>query len=186
MTPKETRSRSLRMKGAFTILAFTFWGVVTTYAIHGGMRPNPITLPLEDVNLARTLLPEGWGFFTKNAEEENPFFYAHVGGEWVPAIQESPYSPRYLLGANRTGRYRGVEMGLITAAVGKKDWSDCNTDPLSCVGTLTPLVIGPIRDRGTLCGELGLVQQAPVPWAWARSPRPVVMPSKVARVIVSC
>jgi hypothetical protein len=69
MTPTEARSRSPRIKAAFTILAFSFWAVVAAYAIRGGMRPNPITLPLEGVNLTRTLLAEGWGFFTKNAEE---------------------------------------------------------------------------------------------------------------------
>jgi antimicrobial peptide system SdpA family protein len=132
------------------------------------MRPNPIALPLEDVNVVRTFLPEGWGFFTKNAEEENPFFYARVGGEWVPAIQESPYSLRYLLGANRTGRYRGVEMGLVIAAAGKTAWTNCDTDPLTCLGTLTPLVIGPVRE-GTLCVELDRAN-ALVVWAGALSP----------------
>src|SRR5689334_18643169 len=166
----------LRAKGAFTLLAFAAWALVATYSIHAGMRPNPITLPFEHRDLALVFMPQGWRFFTKNAEEPNPSVFVKIGRDWAPAFEESPYSARYLFGANRTGRYRGVEMGLINAAVAKNAWTECTGDPLACLSDLTATTIGAVRERPTLCGELGLVQQAPVPWAWARSPRPVVMP----------
>lgn len=186
MRQRESALSSPRTKGVFAILVAMGWGVVASYAIHAGMRPNPIALPLEDVDVVRAILPEGWRFFTKNGEEDNTFVYAHVGNEWVSAIEESPTSLHFLLGANRTGRYRGVEMGLITAALGKTAWTSCSGDPVSCLSELPVTSIGPVSNRPTLCHELGLVQQPPVPWAWARSQRPVVMPSKVARVVVSC
>jgi antimicrobial peptide system SdpA family protein len=186
MRETEFAFSSPRTKGVFAILVVMGWSFVASYAIHAGMRPNPIKLPLENVDVVRAILPEGWRFFTKNAEEDNIFVYARVRDEWVPAIEESPTSMHFLLGANRTGRYRGVEMGLITAALGKNAWTSCSGDPMRCLSELPLASIGPVSDRPTLCRELGLVQQPPVPWAWARSQRPVVMPSKVARVVVSC
>ena len=174
------------LKGAFTALAFASWTRAASYSIHAGMRPNPITLPGEDADAARVFMPQGWRFFTKHAEEANPAVFVRVGPEWLPAFRESPYSIRYLFGANRTGRYRGVEIGLLEAAVAKSAWTNCAHDPVTCLSALQPRNIRTVKERPTLCGELGLVQQPPIPWAWARSSRPVIMPSKVARVVVPC
>jgi len=37
-----------------------------------------------------------------------------------------------------------------------------------------------------LCGAVGIVLQKPVPWAWARDGRSVIMPSRVARFWIAC
>ena len=38
----------------------------------------------------------------------------------------------------------------------------------------------------TLCGEVVISEQKPVPWAWSKLEKPFSMPAKVLRMEVKC
>jgi hypothetical protein len=64
-------------------------------------------------------------------------------------------------------------------------WSDCTGPPTGCLsGRPAGPVIANSSPRRDVCGDIGFISQEVVPWAWRDMP--TVMPSKVARVTVTC
>jgi antimicrobial peptide system SdpA family protein len=133
-------------------------------------------------------LPEGWAFFTRNPREDRYIVYRlATGGSWIDTNLGPHNRPRNAFGLNRKSRAQGVEIGLLLVSIHDDEWLACRKSPAICLAT-TPVSkdfkdISPIP---TLCGEIGVVMQPPVPWAWSSLPRPVTMPSKVVRVRVHC
>jgi antimicrobial peptide system SdpA family protein len=168
-------------------LVATFWLIVIVYALHGGMAFNPIALPMESPSV-RLFAPQGWKFFTRNPQEQATLvFQATTGGSWSSAslTPNSRFSNGF--GLSRRGRAQGIEIGLLLRSVVPSAFIECTTEPASCFGSLAE--IGPVQNGSpdpSLCGLVGVAMQRPVPWAWARSKKRVVMPSRVIKMRVIC
>lgn len=138
----------------------------------------------------RQLLPQGWAFFTRDAQESRLYTYRHVDGEWVSAEAPPNNSPRYWFGLNRGARPHAAEVASISAGVPADEWTDCGRgDHVACLSSLEPvpgLVVANGGTRPTVCGTVGLVVQDPVPWAWRSSKETVQMPLTGVVVEVTC
>ena len=158
------------------------------YSSHGALPVNPIKLPLEQSVYPQVWVPQGWKFFTRSPrEEEVGAFVRAPGGGWVTGLIGANGSAANLFGLRRATRAQGIELGLLVTAVDKDAWQPCKERLEVCVEK-APLV-GNVRNvtpDPTLCGEVGLTLQPPVPWAWSRARRKVTMPSKAVRVNVQC
>lgn len=182
MTPSKTL-------GAAAASIAALWSLLAFYAVDASLPSNVVHLPFESVVNARTLVPQGWGFFTRSPREPDlsPYVLDTASGEWTD-VSDAPHSEaRNVFGLRRASKAQRVELALVRSGVPKEAWSDCDGEPFDCLDraqTLGPVTNG--SPHPTICGTVGLVSQEPVPWAWARSGRDVVMPSRVARVEVEC
>lgn len=182
MTPGKTL-------GAAVAAIAALWLLIAVYAIDAALPSNVVHLPFENAFNARRLVPQGWGFFTRSPREADlePYALDEATGEWT-RVSRAPHSePRNVFGLRRASKGQRIELALVRSTVPKEAWSDCEGDPFDCLdGSETSGPVANTSPGPTVCGIVGLVSQEPVPWAWARSDAGVEMPSRVARVEVTC
>lgn len=181
-------SRKFLTLGVFSVFLISFWTVILGYSIHAALPINAIELPFGESVYARLWLPQGWKFFTRDPREDDiKAFIRKREGEWTNAMNGPNGSPSNFFGVSRVSRAQGIELGLLTTAVRKSAWQPCKEEPESCLEAASPLAsMKNITPKPTLCGEVGLVLQPPVPWAWSKSADEITMPSKVIRIVVQC
>ena len=74
---------------------------------------NPLT-PSGKVTLATmAFFPEGWGFFTKNAQDADIFVYKITENRAVSILRTPNSSLENWLGLKRNARSQGTEYGLL-------------------------------------------------------------------------
>lgn len=157
------------------------------YSVDASNGHNALDLPAQDVRLTVALAPQGWGFFTRNPQGAGTYLLRREVDGWSPAGPGRNAEPSNLFGFRRVPRARGVEMGRLVQALGSDAWQECKDLPGTCVDGLPVSAVIPNDNPVPLyCGELAVVRQEPVPWAWSSASAPVVMPSFVARIEVQC
>jgi antimicrobial peptide system SdpA family protein len=158
------------------------------YAVDASVGHTGLELPGQDRQVIGRLSPQGWAFFTKDPQDELLRVMERVDGRWQVSDEEPSGSPVNLFGFRRHVRARGVEVGLFTQALGHAQmWHECKGEPESCADSLpVAAVVANPSPSPFYCGELVVFRQKPVPWAWSKAPKPVVMPSFLARIEVQC
>lgn len=171
---------------AFALLAC--WSIVALYAVHGQMPRNVLELPFESRlrPLLPYLTPEGWAFFTRNAREPKLLTYRLDAGRWRTADLGPHARPTNLFGLDRRSRAQGVEIALLLGTIRKDGPVDCKDAIPACLDRLPALQIRNASPAPSLCGDVGIAQQEPLPWAWSRAASEVTMPSRVVRLDITC
>ncbi|MSR07332.1 MAG: SdpA family antimicrobial peptide system protein [Gemmatimonadetes bacterium] len=174
--------------GAGVLGILLLWVVVAAYSLQAVLPHNPIRLPLEREIEARRWLPEGWAFFTRSPREADVSFYALRDGDWVSLVRSPHGRPSNMFGFNRASRAQYVDAALIMTTIPADAWTGCRGTPAACLDRAKRAPKDFVSKAGhpTLCGEIGLVRQQPVPWAWAAGGKPVAMPFSVVRIAVQC
>jgi len=178
-----------RLLAAAVALAF-FWSAIGVFAVHARMPPNVVTLPAE--NLIRpvisVLFPEGWAFFTRDPQLERVMpLVRQSDGSWQTRWLGPHSEPRNLFGIDRSSKAQGVELGLLIGAIPQSEAKSCDVGPMTCVETSAPSrTIANTSPDPTICGDVAIVFQKPVPWAWSGARVAVIMPSRIMRVSVEC
>jgi antimicrobial peptide system SdpA family protein len=180
--------RRVRTLGWYALLMAFFWSVVVVYALHAAMPFNPIKLPLEDRLNIRVLLPEGFGFFTRNPRESRLSFYRRSDRGWETASVGPSQKVTYAFGWVRAVRAQNIEAGLLLQELPRPSrWKRCQQDPITCLSSApTSEAIANPSPAPTLCGEIAFVEQESLPWAWASRGAKVNMPSRVIRTTIRC
>jgi antimicrobial peptide system SdpA family protein len=178
------RSRAIgALMIGLTVLATT----AGTYSAHLIVPHNPVKLPLEPSRAVYVFLPQGWKFFTRDPQTTDPSFYTYRNGAWHGADKLPNMRAVNLFGASREGRAQSVELGRIYSELPKSAWSDCDGEPTVCLDRLkSARTTANAAHRPSVCGTVGFILQKPVPWAWRDATIPVIMPSRVVRVEVTC
>ena len=180
--------RDAAFAGVCVAVLSVVWISVFAYSIHAAMPYNPISLPLSQKLHLNVLLIQGWKFFTRNPREDDIFvFKQDENGQWSSALIGTNGSPQNVFGLRRATRAQGIEIGLITTTIKTDEWSECKERAETCVANAPLVGYRSIQTpEPTLCGEVGLVLRPPVPWAWSRAKKEVVMPSKAVRIHLLC
>lgn len=187
VSPSETCEASDSALGGIAIAVGMLWLVAIAYAATPALPYNPVRLPY--TKLAQTLLwaPQGWSFFTRDPREEKQTVYARQGSKWESVLLSPHGRLSNIGGLRRKSRSQGVEMALLMNGFPFKDWHSCTASLQECLAQLPPgHVVRNISPTPTMCGTVAIVLQKPVPWAWARSSRPVTMPFRILSLDVSC
>jgi len=159
------------------VLLAIAWSIPISFALRFGLPVNATTLDTKTPWLVM-LLPEGWGFFTRDPREPDVFaYFRSETGMWQLHRQ-------WNLGFDRSGRTTSIESGALFRQIedALADCRDAHTACLEAVVSVRVLESPHISSR--LCGDIGFVVQEPTPWAWASAK--VMMPSRVARIRVRC
>ncbi|WP_228558196.1 SdpA family antimicrobial peptide system protein [Myxococcus sp. AB056] len=184
------RTSSPRRLGLLALGLILGWASVTMYAVHASLPYNPIHLPFEKHFDMKLILPEGWAFFTRDPREDRTLPYLRTPeGQWVWASNAPNFQLQNAFGINRVSRAQSVELGILTNDAAALEQVACNEAPSTCLERAP--VAKTLRNkspRPTMCGELGLVFQRTIPWAWSRThqDKPITLPSKVLRLNVEC
>lgn len=134
-----------------------------------------------------TLLPQGWGFFTRSPRERWYTYWSLASGQWS-RVDLKGTSIENWFGLRRRSRIRLVRLGMLHAALTKADWRPCHGEMSECVKTLpagSPHAAVSWRDDA-LCRSIVIVSAEPWPWAWASLKRPLFYQGQIARVDVRC
>ncbi len=189
MTTSSSRRR--RSLGVLILALGAGWSAAGVLAVRTRLQANAMENAIEppgpEVKVAAAFLPQGWRFFTRNAQEEVVAPYRREGDRWVSASTLPNTRPSNLYGLDRRGRAQIDEAAQLVGRWRTDQWVDCGGDPLACLEAAP--VVGSVQNRAvdpTLCGEIAFVSQKPVPWAWARAGESPVMPARVLRVRVRC
>ncbi|HEY8040007.1 MAG TPA: SdpA family antimicrobial peptide system protein [Polyangiaceae bacterium] len=183
-------SRTHRRLGALLLALGAAWAYAGVLAVRTRLSANAIDsieAPSTQVEVAGRLFPQGWRFFTRNPQESVITPYEAAPGGWASASIMPNSRASNLFGLDRRGRTQIPEVVGILSQMKSHAWVDCTGAPLGCLDG-APLA-GTVVNKApapSLCGEVAFVSQPPVPWAWARSGREVVMPSRVTRVRIRC
>ncbi|ASZ11346.1 SdpA family antimicrobial peptide system protein [Chitinophaga pendula] len=133
-----------------------------------------------------SLVPEGWAFFTRDAREDMIIVYKkNSAGIWEQ-VNVPGASARYLFGLDRKGRAIGVELAMLQAAITDSIWQ-ASREPLTAHFQHDTLPVQLLKNNAAqpLClGDIIVQVTPPVPWAWARNNKKVIMPYKIARLYV--
>ena len=173
--------------GIYFILISCVWLLFFGYSIHAALPFNPVKPPLEHRSEIRAIAPQGWSFFTRNPREEHIVAFKKDSRDEWSALGRPNASPSNLFGLRRTTRAHNIEIGLLAMSLNKRQWTPCKESLNLCMKKI-PQAVSLVNHSpaAALCGEIALVKQSPVPWAWSRSKRKVVMPSKAVWLNVSC
>jgi antimicrobial peptide system SdpA family protein len=132
-----------------------------------------------------SIAPEGWGFFTRDPQEEEVHvWHVQADGSVEPS---NPADRRGLAfaGVSRRTRVLGIEIGQVLQRVPHTAWTPCRGRVDAC-GDRTVLRIANTMRVRSLCGRYIIERKRPIPWAWAATSRPTAMPARIVEVDIEC
>ena len=168
-------------------VVWTFWGFVSILVLLSAASEGPVRIPRSAKLAQAVIFPEGWGFFTRSPREPSSIVYRIEAGR-LTKLTFSNTSAHNLFGVSRSARAFDAELALVLAPVLAGTWKDCRGDPTDqhSWAPLRVLHLANWSRTRYICGEILVVQQAPVPWAWSSSRHRIRMPSKILRATVDC
>jgi antimicrobial peptide system SdpA family protein len=141
---------------------------------------------------AAAVLPQGWGFFTRDPQESRVLLFRSDDGEsWTPAGLGQNSQAKYFFGLSREPRVQGIELGHLRSGVPEEAWVDCEARSTAECVDRAALVEGTALVENsdptpTLCGRVVMVERAPVPWAWRDSVTEDEMSGRASALDVAC
>src|SRR5262245_5362158 len=112
--PRQGERWRLRRLGGLALFLATAGSGLITYAANAVLPFHPFELPAEESLQLSRWIPQGWGFFTRDPREPDPYIFLRAAdGRWRPAAQAPNKPPAHGLGLSRSSRALGIEMGLL-------------------------------------------------------------------------
>jgi|SRR5580658_459357 antimicrobial peptide system SdpA family protein len=183
--PPPDPGRADQRLGRAVVIVAALVSVIIVYVLYAALPATAFGLPFNNPRAVKLLVPEGWAFFTKSPLSPEPDVYGFSGGRWHLLNAGPQATLGNLMGLNRLDRSQGTELAILMVQVPPRSWSSCQQAPVACLSRL-PLegTVSNTSTHHTACGDVGLVVQQVLPWAWRNLN--VVMPSRVVRVNVTC
>ncbi|HMR43219.1 MAG TPA: SdpA family antimicrobial peptide system protein [Saprospiraceae bacterium] len=135
-------------------------------------------------------LPQGWGFFTRDPQEERKYLVKMDENGNLVSKEIRNTSAGMLFGLSRENRIVNSKIGLIYDKLITK-----KIQPVECEGSIEEFIRknGKQLTRATMqvadfgfCGEYYLISQKPLPWSWIALKDNFEMPSKIFKINLEC
>ncbi|WP_187977863.1 SdpA family antimicrobial peptide system protein [Mycetocola sp. JXN-3] len=174
----------------------TRWGtwivvaVISAYVFQANVTPNIVQLPLQSrvSQVVQSIMPQGWGFFTKPADSSIVSIYrnaAPLRDIGLGANSEVSWA----FGLDRTSRYQGLEIASLLDGIEKQAWTECDSieDATTCISGL-PIAIPVLNvlERKTICGPVAFVAQGVSQWEYRRFAGEILIPREAIALEVNC
>lgn len=174
----------------FAVIAAGCAGLLLTfYVFQGAVSFTPAVVPPfrnEVVHYTRQLAPQGWAFFTKNAQSKFVVPYGLQSAGMKSLAGPVGASWEYALGFDRSGRAQGSEVAMVLSGVGKNQWAQCSSiESCGVAARSSPVRTRNVRTGPTICGDVLLVAMQPVPWEW-RDLRSRPTPAEAIQLQIRC
>ena len=182
-----TSARANRAARIVDCCAFVFWAALVGVAMLGALPEDAFGSSTYSREIVRTLLPEGWAFFTRNPRESTYHLYEETPGGQLTSADSADARAKGLWGLERKSRLRSIAVAQLASRVPKEAWKECRSTLRQCrqEQDVEP-EIALKMNVPTICGHVVLEEREPVPWAWRRSFFRVHMPSRTARAHIPC
>ena len=158
-----------------------FWAAFTFFSLLVYVEDNPVRMSYKSSHNSRVLFPQGWAFFTKSPRDPNIQLYHIVNGklEVLPGQRQATFAN--LMGVRRNARAMSVEYAKMLYEIPATKWVKCDINPNIFIKKypLEALNIKNPTPRALLHGDIYLIQQATVPWAWVKFAKNVTLPSTI-------
>lgn len=174
---------------AFYLLFLTTGFVLVAKAGLAAMGSNATETSFQERYLFSMLLPEGWGFFTKNPRDEKNVLYRIRPDNTLELASYRNSDARNLFGLSRRSRRTNLEFSRVLAEVREKDWTRYRAYTLAqLVGsdTIAPVRVAysPLKFTQLAKGNYLVKRYAIVPWAWAQYPGHFTNPEHYLKVTI--
>lgn len=175
------------MLTAIKLAVSACWACLVLAVVLASAPPSPALISAHQRKLARVLMPEGWAFFTKDAQEADLYMYRELPDGRLSQVDFRQTRSNPLAGLSRENRLRYGELKATADRIAKDDWTHCSTPLEQCVrsGGSDRLQL-PAASYLDVCGAYTLERRKPTPWMWFRSEPALTLPSEYARVVWSC
>lgn len=150
-------------------------------------------VPINNDGTITRLIPQGWGFFTKDPQEARVHYYSKSeNAEWKN-IDIANSDLENIFGASRSARLRGIEYGSIISqneSALKDGWKSCESTTLKeCANEKKggiPISVNNAYPVQSLCGSIKVLQQEPNPFAYHQAGFANGNPIRVLSLDISC
>ncbi|MEX1364805.1 MAG: SdpA family antimicrobial peptide system protein [Nannocystaceae bacterium] len=167
--------------------------MLAIYTIDASNKVTAIRLPFQDKKFTKLIFPQGWAFFTRSPHEPiNTFYVRDPAGQWTLANLPPLGHVSNAFGFIRAPRRQSVESAFLVGAIEEQQWTNCRDDTIDCLDSIDRTrTMESVSPLPTLCGDVGIVQTMPIPFAWIRGRslehyRSFNSPSRVVRLEVQC
>lgn len=169
--------------GALCVIIIAFEILVIFYSVIVSLPPNPLSLNKNQSEFIQGFIPQSWGFYSKDPTEAELNVYSMEDNDELIWPNNRV---KNVFGLYRYGRAQGTELGLLQAEVPPEAWVSCENDSVSCLLNESKTSIENKTPNPTLCGDIGIAMEEPIPWSWSKNSDQVSMPSQVVRISVKC
>jgi antimicrobial peptide system SdpA family protein len=175
---------------AIRAVLVSIWAVAIFFVLSGVVPASPVSPSFKRRLALLAITPEGWGFFTRDPRELGLYLYratSRPNGDLQLSPGKLTRSADWL-GIGRYSRVQGIELASLVKQISATSWTACQEGLQNCpqlLRTNATQVVNKMNVQ-SLCGEYVIEQKKPVPWAWARGAKSVVMPSQATRIQVGC
>ncbi|MFC0187225.1 SdpA family antimicrobial peptide system protein [Fictibacillus aquaticus] len=173
-------------KVMFTFLVFSaIWGFIFSSSVAASLGTTPLGMSKDSKILYSSLLPQGWGFFSKSPRDT--LLGMHEANEESLKVLFPTMRFENALGLYRKGRSQGVEMGGLSMHIKKEDWTKCDGKSLEeCEASANEITIENKTPEPLLCGEYYFTQEEIVPWSYYKYSDSGSEVKEVVRADIKC
>lgn len=175
------------MKTKFTFIAYSLLigAIMFSSIVVGFSKNNPLfNFNENQATFISAVLPQGWGFFTKNPKESVYIIESHDKAEEI-LLPNMDY--RNLFGIVRKGRAQGVEFGKVLSQIPEEAWESCENIDCSIDYILNNNSFTPVDDdtpRPLLQGQYIIYEKTVVPWHYSKHYEDSYQTKRYAKVYV--
>lgn len=174
------------MKNITIFIGITVLGLsILLYSIVNSLSVNPLSLSEKYILQLRQILPQDWGFFSKNPREGEFAFFEDTGNKLN--LPNANLSNAW--GISRKGRAQGTEAGLLYRNIKNNSVLQCNDYLNDCIKKYENRKYTEIVNKTpnpTMCGRYKFFELENIPFAWAESTKEKYIAKKYYKVDVTC
>ncbi|PDY26976.1 SdpA family antimicrobial peptide system protein [Bacillus thuringiensis] len=163
------------------------WGLLFLSSILSGLGSNPLSMNKDTNLIISSVLPQGWGFFSKDPRENQVGLYAE-GKDSLEVLWPN-MKAKNVFGLYRKGRSQGVEMGTLTSKIKEQDWMECSEGNLQTCKKKAdekPIKLDNPVTYPLLCGGYYMTKEKPVPWNYYKYSDSAYKVTNIVKVDVAC
>lgn len=162
--------RNRYVKRTFKYLLYLIYSsIFCILIIISTKKKNVISNELADFKpIIGTLLPQGWGFFTRNPQEARTYLFILNDGKWTVDPDQNNLSI-YNLGLRRGGRSKMLQLSTVMNRIESKKWKvvvDNKLDSVMQLAFNNPTIIADSTLSVHLYNKYLIIQKQIVPWSW--------------------
>ena len=170
------------LKKLYLIALILGWLVGCVIVICTSVGHTPFQLKSSDKIKAFQMLPQGWGFFTRDPREDKLFVYK-ISGDELYKITQPNFSADNLFGLSRLGRMTQMQASNLILQNFSK-FQDCDKkDPMECLTDSIYRFENSFKNK-LLRGKYLIKKEPALPWAWSRNRRDKSDPYQILMVEV--
>lgn len=152
------------------------WTFFVVYVALASIPFNPLHIRGSDKFAITRVLPEGWGFFTRNPLEDSYLLYRKNARGSSTLVNPPPAQPQYSFGMDRSARKLNMELQKLVRMVPAAGWQNAaHTGQAEQVVKWVSVSHKPFNMLKP--GIYQLTKQERLPWAWASKHPHMQMPA---------